>query len=630
MIMKKYFIFSAIAAAGLLTSCSSSDDAISEGPGNPIGNQEEPQKIILGATANANVTTRGTGTVGDIAGENTNVWGGEHVNVYMFNKGSFYLAGAFEAVKDANNQVTYQPVTNGAALYDNTEMRTPNPGEYDGAEVAELVDGTAAGDKLQQHKYYPMVGNFDFWAYHVDDAGTGTGNVGVPAFVKDDGTDADTPDEAVAVQVPFTINGTQDLMVASAWPTVAELGTTVGTAGDFYSAKAARANIQPNLTFQHLLTRLKFFIKGGDLASCGWTYDETDPNNPTWVAPAANAVYGGVFVKGIKVYSRQSGKIVAAYDYWTGAAAPAPTKEVKDLISWDYTGTYADGYNAYKTAQANAATLPTDVVPFDLMGKKDPLASIASGAGTPAQYGWVSSNVTDYGNATTTKTDVATTATSIEDAIAAYATAADENNVGQFVRFYTEDATPGYDGTEDIIGYAVSSQTAAAVPGGTTSTPGAAGAAAKLPALYDADVFIDENAWKEALTNDDNDNYSKIYKATATAADNIDKVQVGSPMLVSTEESGYYMEITLAQYLLDKSQPAASYVEPGETAEDATTYKLQETTLTRLIPAPTNAGKFEQKTSYDIVITTYGYKEISIKATLTGWIDGEDVDVTLE
>ena len=63
--MKKYFIFAAIAAAGLLTSCSSDDKIASEVGPNPIeGEDMVPIQIGVGQTASVDVT-RGTGSVGD-------------------------------------------------------------------------------------------------------------------------------------------------------------------------------------------------------------------------------------------------------------------------------------------------------------------------------------------------------------------------------------------------------------------------------------------------------------------------------------------------------------------------------------------------------------------------------------
>lgn len=604
--MKKYFIFAAIAAAGLLASCSSSDDAISEGPGNPIGNQEEPQEIILGATARANVTTRGTGTVGDIAGTNTNVWAGEHVNVYMFNKGSFYLAGAYEAVKGEGDNVSYN-ATNDPALFENQEMRTPNPGVYDGADVKEYVLASITedpGDKTYiQHKYYPMTNNFDFWAYRIDDAFPGTATAPAPVYYVDDNTSYAAPTkEQIAtvkeIRVPFEIDGTQDLLVASAWPDAADVAKLGTRATDFYSSYAARQGVQPNLTFQHLLTRLEFYIKGGDLESCGWEDSDADD---VLDRAHSDGVYKGVFVKGIKVYSRKDGKLIAAHDYWTGGATSQPSNDVSKLIKWDcdYTGTPAS-YAAAYAAAIDPQTQGTDVVPFTLMGKKDATASIA--------YEWAAATNEEVTAAGTNyiQTHSGDASTAHNDLLVA----ANKDKIYEFS-----------DGNMKLV----------------TVNPATPGTLGQLPALYAAADFADNDAFVDALTitaGTPDANYGKVYKCTATAgatpADaTIDEVSVGAPMMVSTEAAGYYMEITLAQYLLDKSH--TDVVEPGDVASTADHYELKESTLTKFIPATNLANHaFEQSTSYKVVITCFGYQEINVKATLTGWTDGGKVNFDLD
>ena len=98
--MKKH-LFIAFAAAGLLASCSSNDDDFNAPGGNQSGiNENEPVEILLGVGTKANVTTKGTGSVGADHNElNTlNLWNNELVNVYMFDQGTFDLASGDEGV----------------------------------------------------------------------------------------------------------------------------------------------------------------------------------------------------------------------------------------------------------------------------------------------------------------------------------------------------------------------------------------------------------------------------------------------------------------------------------------------------------------------------------------------------
>lgn len=91
--------------------------------------------------------------------------------------------------------------------------------------------------------------------------------------------------------VPFTIDGSQDLMTAKA--ALTDEDKTKLDAADYnkaYSSYTARKNVQPNMKFEHLLTRLVFNIKG---------QGDAKPEE--------------VYVRSIKVKSQSTGKLVFAY-----------------------------------------------------------------------------------------------------------------------------------------------------------------------------------------------------------------------------------------------------------------------------------------------------------------------------
>ena len=137
-------LFFALAVAGMLSSCSS-EDAIST---DANVNNGDLVPIQLGLTNS--VITRGAGTVGGVT-EEENVWKNQTVNVFMLNQNT--LDEAKFTLKDINgNELPSED------LFYNTPMITP-----DGVNsaVASRVDG--------QLKYYPTQGNYDFWAYHVDE-----------------------------------------------------------------------------------------------------------------------------------------------------------------------------------------------------------------------------------------------------------------------------------------------------------------------------------------------------------------------------------------------------------------------------------------------------------------------------
>lgn len=260
----------AVASLGLLASCSSDDDLSTGGNG-----KDGLQKIKIGMGVQANVATRGTGTVGAV-GEKENTWAKQTVNVYMLNKGTLDLAKFGED-----------------PIYENTVLTTP--ADNASGIATELVGGVA------QYKYYPTTKTaFDFWGYRLDDAD-------VTAAAEQEGSE-----NAAAIKgnkfVPYTsgdslligfnIDGTQDIMAGKAVPTEEEIAKCGGE-DNIYSAFAARREVQPNIKFEHLLSRLNFQVLDGKKT------ETTDPDK-------------AVKVTGITVKSKATGKLVIAYK---GAAA---------------------------------------------------------------------------------------------------------------------------------------------------------------------------------------------------------------------------------------------------------------------------------------------------------------------
>ena len=344
--MKKYFIFAAVAAAGLFASCSSSDDIAANDAQNPIEDPDARQAIRLNIGNVVDMSVRGTGTVGGV-GTGTNVWSGQSINVFMFTKGTdaveaqeatYYAdvdeyntakgtnltADEFTAL--SNDAKIKTPATQAADadayattlnltpvdatattltyLYDNQEMITPGsadnkiPGMGATANTNEgeamIKDGTI--------NYYPPAGNFDFFGYHADDAVATTA-----AIAKTD----------ELWTVPFEIDGTQDLMSTKAALTPTQVsGMGTSRPDDYYSAYAARKGVHPTLTFKHLLTRLQFSVKAGNDAAAGYKADvytqaDADTYNAglTGHAGATDVIYSFT--------SFPTGKTSADADYWS-------------------------------------------------------------------------------------------------------------------------------------------------------------------------------------------------------------------------------------------------------------------------------------------------------------------------
>ena len=288
----------AVASLGLLASCSSDDDLSTGG-----NSKDGLQQIKIGMGVQANVATRGTGTVGAVGAEN-NKWAKQTVNVYMLNKGTLDVA------KFGDDPI-----------YENTVLTTPS--DNASGIATELVGGIA------QYKYYPTTKTaFDFWGYRLDDAD-----------VTAEG-DRDGSETAAAIKsgsfVPYTsgdslligfkIDGTQDIMAGKAVPTEEEMNKCGGEE-NIYSAFAARRDVQPNIKFEHLLSRLNFQVLDGKKT------ETTDPDK-------------AVKVTGITVKSKATGKLVIAYQGETTTFA-----NVSDQLIVDK---YAD--------EEKEATLYTDLV----------------------------------------------------------------------------------------------------------------------------------------------------------------------------------------------------------------------------------------------------------------------------
>lgn len=316
MIMKKYFIFAALVTAGLLTSCSSSDDAISETPNVPTSNESDLVAIKIGVAKPTASITRGTGTVGGVVDNLTdnhavnndgtttgtplaNSWAGQKVNVYMFNHGTLTVAqfdddGTPEEIY--NNAVLATPAASSTGIAD-----------YLVPEAEWATPGTAE----RFVKYYPTTGSYDFWGYRIDDATAAApavdGDV-LKTVISVNGTQdvlsgvAKIPANYAAIPDPSALKTAVDAY-ATAQSITNEAAYTFFKDNRLFSASAARANIQPELEFSHMMTRLTFeAYAGSDNAKAVVDGD----GNATNFDPAAGDEYTGVYVTGIKVRAIKS------------------------------------------------------------------------------------------------------------------------------------------------------------------------------------------------------------------------------------------------------------------------------------------------------------------------------------
>lgn len=187
-------------------------------------------------------------------------------------------------------------------VFNNKKFTAPDAANNTKSGLATTADGTIA--------YYPVSGNYDFWGYRVDDA---AGATPVVKIVDDNGDEvtADHMDQATKRVVDIEIDGSQDIMAGKAEPSADEVAKLGNYADNFYSAYAARKGVQPNITFNHLLTRFTFEVRAGSKATAG--------------LPAGGNT-DAVKVTGVSVGSKTTGTLTVAY---TGA-----TKEAAELLTF--------------------------------------------------------------------------------------------------------------------------------------------------------------------------------------------------------------------------------------------------------------------------------------------------------
>lgn len=205
--MKKYFI---IAATALMAFCACSKNAGNVDP-DEIFDGTEKYPILFGTNMVA-VNAPATKGVGSV-----DAWDPAQ---------TLYIYGVqrVDGVLDLSEE---------GILIDNQPVAAPGAGAD--IEVYEDVEN-------QIPYYYDYTAKYDFFGYYVDDAVLGE--------IENDGS---------SITFPITIDGTQDVMLAKA----SREGLGVDPA-KLFSAYGVRKGIQPNLVFEHQLTRLTFNVINGN------------------------------------------------------------------------------------------------------------------------------------------------------------------------------------------------------------------------------------------------------------------------------------------------------------------------------------------------------------------------------
>ena len=613
--MKKSFYFVLALTAGLFASCSS-DEVVSAPQANLNDSQKAPIELKLGSLGNV---TRGTGTVGGLNGAADNVWAGQKFNVYMFDKGTLTLA---------QDEL-------GNDIYDNQEFASPNVLAGVSADASAKVIAAAGTDYgtgnvqdpnpdgltlTEVNGYFPQGGNFDFWAYRLD----GAQGANVPALNA----------AGDAMTVNFTIDGSQDIMVAKATPTQnlnaadathQEAYYTVGgneiPEPQVYSAYAARRGLQPHLAFQHLLTRLAFTVKSTKGLSQQYA-DATDDATSGAVNPSA------VRVTEIKVNAIADGELVVAY---TGAApaniitfdgnaapvdlflqqrarevaAPAELAWSQDLTTLGMVGEdaiydYANSADVHEaTTNALEVYQYNDINHMGADGLPDPTTNPVStlGAAIAAQwphiYAYQVENATTYGNP-----DIAAGLVALQPVTP---------------RWDMKDA--GTDAQHPIEGLAYKT------PVGESLL---LGPAASYLITITMEQDVPELTQVISISYYDAHNQQRYYFATEAARD------VFKGLYEAWEATGFAAAGDPDADAYFAAAAAASTEEIKVVLKKST--KTTSKQLTVKGPATTSLGvttykEFEPNKTYNISITLNGLEDVESNTELSGFEDGGEVDI---
>ena len=605
--MKKYFMFVAVAAAGVLASCSS--DSLTAGSDPKIEpTQEERVPIQLGVSSTSvnlpSGTTRGTGTVGGVGTSDTNnKWYGHKINVFMFTKDKDTYATTL-------NLTLADPDDDNSAYYNDAVMITPGssankiPGQDTPTDIGEamLSDGTI--------QYYPTNGNFDFFGYHGDDAVTA-------------GSVVKTADPWV---VPFTITGSQDLMSTKAKLTSTQTSTLGEGYKDYYSAKAARKSVQPVLSFDHLLTRLSFVIIAGNDNAGGWiipTYSDAE-------AITHNASLDGALASGAALSPADAKKynlildghkiagddVPGDYATLVGAAASGTvlTDDEAALYNSKLPGGKAIDGTAILTAVEAAkynATLTGAVAAGDPKNAGSQVAEravyvdeikVTSKNSGNMKVAWTGENPAEMITWNDATDDLV-----LQDRVYAYETIDENNKISETVY----NSLPlYYKNTNKSV--RITPTEWSALP---TSDPSDGsdwqGIFTELTAANCTVISPNTNNNLIALTP----TYPKMnYSTLDTDPEHKNKpTSIGEALIVAPKASGdYEMTVKVTQKV------PTNWTTPAVLNPKSETYQLK-------IKAP--EGGFKKNTSYQVKLTVYGFERIVVTTEILPWVEGDPIAV---
>lgn len=241
--MKKIYFLAGAVAALVAVSCAKEQGKVDNPSPTPEVTEEEdatPVPILFGSKLNI-VETKAA----------VEKWNDAHAP----QSEALYIYG----LEDAGTVAAPVYKLTGAAPFINNVKAVPPVGATAEANSDRLgIDVYNPAGAATEPFYYAENVKYNFFGYYVDDA---AGANPTPAVDASEGT-------VSKITLPVTINGTQDILLAKTDKEEdlinrQDTGKPIASVDRLYSSYSARRGVNPNLNFEHQLSRFVFSIKKG-------------------------------------------------------------------------------------------------------------------------------------------------------------------------------------------------------------------------------------------------------------------------------------------------------------------------------------------------------------------------------
>lgn len=248
--MKKIYFLAGAVAALVAVSCAKEQGKVDKPSPTPEVTEEEdttPVPILFGSKLNIVETKAAVEKWNDAHTPQSNA-----LYIYGLEDAGTVAAPVYKLTTKTRNAA---PVTE---AFINNVMATPPDGDASKNSNRLAINVHNPDGAANEPFYYAENVKYDFFGYYVDDA---AGNTPTPAVDANEGT-------VGKITLPVTINGTQDILLAKTDKEEdlinrQDTGKPIASVDRLYSSYSARRGVNPNLNFEHQLSRFVFSIKKG-------------------------------------------------------------------------------------------------------------------------------------------------------------------------------------------------------------------------------------------------------------------------------------------------------------------------------------------------------------------------------